>query len=52
MPRAIAILLVVVAVVLIVSGRVYRRRRWGNWVAVAGYATLAVAGALVLLTRG
>lgn len=40
-----------VAVVLIVYGRVNRRSRWGNWIAVAGYAVLAVTIVAGLLTR-
>jgi hypothetical protein len=40
-----------VAVVLIVVGRVNHRKSWGNWVAVAGYAVLAVT-IVVGLTAG
>jgi hypothetical protein len=45
------ILPVVVAAVLIVYGRVNRRRRWGNRIAVAGYALLAITAALALVVR-
>ena len=45
------ILPVAVAVVLIVVGRVNHRRAWGNWVAVAGYAVLAVTAFLALVVR-
>ncbi len=41
----------VVAVILIVYGRVNRRSHWGNWIAVAGYAVLAVTIAVGFLTR-
>jgi hypothetical protein len=41
-----------VAVVLIVYGRVNRRTRWGNWIAVAGYALLAVTAVFALVARG
>jgi len=44
------IALVVVAAILIVFGRVNRRTRWGNWVAVAGFAVLALAALLRLMT--
>ncbi len=46
------ILPVVVVVILIVSGQLYRRRRWGNWVAVAGYALLAVTAGVARVMRG
>ncbi len=46
------ILPVLVAAVLIVYGRVNRRSRWGNWIAVVGYAVLAVTIAVALVTRG
>ena len=52
MSSPVLILPVVVAVILIVSGRVYRRRRWGNWTAVAGYALLAVTAVVALVMRG
>ena len=48
----ILVLPVVVAVVLIVYGRINHRTRWGNWIAVSGYATLAVTAVVALLTRG
>ncbi len=41
----------VVAVVLIVYGRVNRRRRYGNWIAVGGYAVLAVTIVVALVLR-
>ena len=44
------IALVVVAAILIVFGRVNRRTRWGNWVAVAGFAVLALAALLRVMT--
>ncbi len=44
----VAFLLVVVAAILIVYGRVARRNR----VAIAGYAALALAAVVYLLTRG
>lgn len=44
--------LVAVAAVLIVSGRLNRRGRWGNWVAVAGYGLLLVAAVVALAIRG
>lgn len=43
-----AFLLVVIAAILIIYGRMGRR----NWVAIAGYATLALAAVVYLLTRG
>jgi hypothetical protein len=48
----ILVLPVVVAAILIVYGRVNRRRRWGNWIAVAGYAVLAVTAVVALVVRG
>lgn len=45
------IALVVVAAILIVFGRVNRGTRWGNWVAVAGFAVLALAALLRVMTR-
>jgi hypothetical protein len=50
MPQIVLIALVVVSAVLIVLGRVYRKTRWGNWVAVAGFAVLALAALLRVLT--
>jgi hypothetical protein len=41
----------VVAAILIVYGRVHRRRRWGNAIALAGCSLLAITGFLVLGTR-
>ncbi len=52
MHTPVLILPVLVAVVLIVYGRVNQRRRWGNWIAVAGYALLAVTIVVALATRG
>jgi cytochrome c biogenesis protein CcdA len=48
--RPIAIMLVVVSAILIVYGRVNRRSRWGDWIAVAGFAVLVLAGVLALLS--
>jgi hypothetical protein len=48
----ILILPVVVAAILIVYGRVNHRERWGNWIAVAGYAVLAVTAVIALVARG
>ncbi len=45
------ILPVVVAAVLIVYGRVNRRSRWGNWIAVVGYALLAVTAVVAMVAR-
>jgi hypothetical protein len=47
----IAIALAMVSAILIVVGRVNHESWWGNWMAVAGFAVLVVAGALVLLAR-
>ncbi len=47
----IAALLAAISAILIVYGRVNRRSRWGNRIAVAGYALLVVAGILFLLSR-
>ena len=49
--RPFATLLAVVSAILIVFGRVNHDLWWGDWILVAGFAVLAVAGALVLLTR-
>jgi hypothetical protein len=49
--RPFATLLAVVSAILIVFGRVNHDLWWGNWIAVAGFAVLVVAGAFVLLTR-
>ncbi len=51
MSRSLAILLVVVAAVLIVVGRLNHGTRRGNRVAVAGYAVLIVAAAVALAAR-
>ncbi len=51
MPRAVPILVVVVAAILIVVGRVNHRSWWGNRVAVVGYALLALAAVLAVLAR-
>ena len=48
MPKQLSILLVVVAAVLIVVGRLNHKTRYGNWVAMVGYALLAVVGVLIL----
>jgi hypothetical protein len=40
---------VVVAAALIVYGRVNRRRRWGTWIAVAGYVLLAATAVVAFL---
>ena len=44
--------ILLVAVVLIVYGRVNRRPRWGNLIAVAGYTVLGVAIVVGLAARG
>jgi hypothetical protein len=49
--RSVAIGLAIVSAILIVVGRVYRLRSWGNWVAVAGYGLLGL-GAIVALVGG
>ncbi len=49
MAQPVLTALVVVAAVLIVFGRVNRRTRWGNWIAVAGFAVLALAALLRVL---
>ncbi len=40
----------VVAVILIVYGRINHRSRWGNRIAVAGYAVLAATIVFALAT--
>ena len=50
MRNPVLILPLVVAVILIVYGRVNRRSRWGNWIAVAGYAVLALTIVVALAT--
>ncbi len=52
MRSPVLIPLVVVAAILIVVGRVNHRRTWGNWIAVAGYAVLAIALIVGLALRG
>ncbi len=52
MRSPVLVLPVVVAVVLIVYGRVNRRRPGGNWVAVAGYAILAITAVVALAMKG
>jgi hypothetical protein len=47
----VAAALAVVSAILILLGRVNHESWWGNWVAVAGFAVLVVAGALTLLAR-
>ena len=44
--------LVSVAAILIVVGRVNRRKPWGNRVAIAGYGLLAVAAVLAFVASG
>jgi hypothetical protein len=46
-----ASLLAVVPAILILFGRVNHDLWWGNWILVAGFAALVVAGAVFLLTR-
>jgi len=46
MLRSVAVGLAIVSAILIVVGRVQRRTPWGNWVAVAGYALLALGAVL------
>jgi len=48
--QPLLIALVVVSAILIVFGRINRRTRWGNWVAIAGFAALALAALLRFLT--
>lgn len=52
MSSPVLILPVVAAAILIVYGRVNHHRRWGNWIAVAGYALLAITIAVALVGRG
>ncbi len=49
--RPISIVLVVISAILIVAGRVNRESDWGNWVLLAGFAVLVVAGVLTLLPK-
>ncbi len=51
MTRSVLIAPLVAAVILIVYGRVNRRQRWGNWIAVAGYTVLAVAIVIGIAAR-
>jgi hypothetical protein len=52
MSRPILFLPVAVAAILIVYGRVDRRRRWGNSIALAGYALLAITAVIAVVARG
>ena len=52
MSRPIVILPVVIAAILIVYGRVNHRQRWGNAIAFAGYAVLAITAVITLVMRG
>jgi hypothetical protein len=52
MPAVIPIGLLLVAVCLIVYGRVNHRRHWGDRIAIAGYAVLGVALITGLVARG
>ncbi len=51
MPREVLLVLVAIAAVLIVLGRLNHGRRAGNLVALAGFAVLALAGVLAILGR-
>ncbi len=51
MPTQVLVLPLAVAIVLIVLGRLNHRKSWGNWVAIAGYAVLAIAIVLGILSR-
>jgi len=44
-------LMAAVSAILIVVGRVNRDMWWGNWVLVAGFAVLVIAGALIFLAK-
>lgn len=50
MPQPVLIALVAASALLIVVGRLYRRTRWGTWVATAGFAILALAALLRVLS--
>ncbi len=50
MRNPLLILPLAVAVILIVYGRLNRRSRWGNWIALAGYSVLAVTLVFALAT--
>jgi len=43
------ILPVGISAILIIYGRFYHRSRWGSWIAVAGYALLAVTAVVALV---
>jgi len=49
--QPLATLLAVVSAIFILLGRVNHDLWWGNWILVAGFAMLVVAGVLFLLTR-
>ena len=49
MSQPVLVALVALAAILIVFGRVPHRTRWGNRVAVAGVAVLALAAVLRVL---
>ncbi len=51
MPTQVLVLPLAVAIVLVVLGRLNHRKPWGNWVAIAGYAVLAIAIVLGILSR-
>ena len=51
MPTPVLAVPLAVAIILIVVGRVRHRARWGDLVAVAGYALLAVTIVIGVLTR-
>ncbi len=51
MPTQYLIVPLVVAVILIVYGRLNHRRRYGNWIALAGYTVLAIAIVVALIVR-
>ena len=50
MPTLI-VLPLIVAIVLIVLGRVKHGERWGSWVALTGYVLLAITAVSALLVR-
>ena len=52
MSRPVLIVLLTVAVILIVQGRRSHQQRYGNLVAVAGFALLVLTGVLRLLLGG
>jgi hypothetical protein len=51
MSHPLATLLAIVSAILIVVGRVNHDMRWGNWIAVAGFAVLVVAALVFLVGR-